>query len=1003
MFCLLFFVFLVTLVFVDTSLGLDPSLVGWWKLDEGSGLVASDSSGSGNDGTIYGSPLWTTAGKLDGALEFNGTDCYINVGNGSSLQIRDEITIAFWIKSSGFGSNGWAAIISKGDGSWRMSRSANTGSSLHMGVGGTTVAGNTYFDATTEVTDNEWHHGAGVYDGSRAIIYIDGVEDASIAATGQLTMASQDVLICDNADYSGQRLLRATLDDMQLYNRALTPDEIQTVMKGLIDPALSAEPYPPDTEDDVLRDVVLRWTPGQFADKHNVYLGTSSDDVNSADSDSPLLIGPGISQNTLSPGRLELGQIYFWRVDEVNAPPDNTVFKGNIWSFTVEPIAYPIPAANIIPTASGQSEGQGPEKTIDGSGLDENDLHSISAADMWLSAAGDPGSAWIQYEFDKPYKLNEILIWNYNGDSLLTLYGIKEVTIEYSADGATWMQADVSELAQAPGTADYAANTTVPFDGAEVKYVKVTVNNNWIGGTGIFNKYGLSEVKFMYIPVSARKPAPASEATEVAIDAALIWRPGREAAEHNVYLDTDQQVVTDRTASFATVSQASYSPLSLDLDTTYYWSVDEVNNSEITSVWQGDTWSFSTAAYLVVDDFESYNDIDTGEEGSNLVYETWIDGYDDPSANGSTMGYSEAFQPTMETDIVHGGDQSAPLIYDNSTASKSEVTVSTSNLSVGSDWTVGAPETLVLWFHGDPNNTDTEQMYVKINNTKVLYDGDAVNIARRRWTQWNIDLAASGVNRGNVTSLTIGLERTGATGGSGTVLIDDIRLYRLAPPVPTPTDPGSDGIVAYYAMENNVQDGSGNGLNGTAIGSPTYVSGPTGYGTAIQLNGTDQIVDLGNKAEFNPAGSLSISLWANIGAWSTAWEHTMVSNRGEGSVGWQVRRHSSSSVCFTTRGVGNDDTASSIVPPLNEWIHITCVYDNVDNTKRIYINGVEDTVVDTDPGTIGATTHNTYIGARANAGNTAQEARFTGMIDEIRIYNRVLTPGEVEFLSDPTP
>jgi hypothetical protein len=228
----------------------------------------------------------------------------------------------------------------------------------------------------------------------------------------------------------------------------------------------------------------------------------------------------------------------------------------------------------------------------------------------------------------------------------------------------------------------------------------------------------------------------------------------------------------------------------------------------------------------------------------------------------------------------------------------------------------------------------------------------------------------------------------------------DIRLYRLAPPITTPTDPGTDGLVAYYAMENNVQDGSGNGLNGTAIGSPTYVSGPTGYGMAIQLNGTNQAVDLGKKAEFNPAGSFSISLWANIGAWTTAWEHVMVSNRGEGSIGWQVRRHSSASLCFTTRGVGNDDTASSIVPPLNEWIHIACVYDNVNNTKRIYINGVEDTVVDTNPGTIGATTHNTYIGARANSGNTAQETRFTGMIDEVRIYNRPLSDGEVLFLAD---
>jgi len=232
----------------------------------------------------------------------------------------------------------------------------------------------------------------------------------------------------------------------------------------------------------------------------------------------------------------------------------------------------------------------------------------------------------------------------------------------------------------------------------------------------------------------------------------------------------------------------------------------------------------------------------------------------------------------------------------------------------------------------------------------------------------------------------------------------------LAPTIPVAVDPGTNGLVAYYAMSNNVQDGSGNGLNGTMVGSPTYVQGLPGYGTAMQFNGLNQCVNLGRKPEFNPAGSLSVSLWANIGAWSTNWVHVMVSNRGEGSQGWQVRRYSNidGSLCFTTRGVttqgaGNNDTPSNIAPPLNEWVHIACVYDNANNTKSIYINGVEDTVVATNPGTIGVTTHNTYIGARANAGNTAQEARFTGMLDEVRIYNRALTPGEVEFLADLTP
>ena len=133
----------------------------------------------------------------------------------------------------------------------------------------------------------------------------------------------------------------------------------------------------------------------------------------------------------------------------------------------------------------------------------------------------------------------------------------------------------------------------------------------------------------------------------------------------------------------------------------------------------------------------------------------------------------------------------------------------------------------------------------------------------------------------------------------------------------------------------------------------------------------------------------------------------MVANRGEGTIGWQVRRNSNTRLCFTTRGIGTgqDDTASNNDPPLNEWVHIACVYDSVSYTKSIYMDGILDRKLDlTGTNTvIGATTHNTYIGARANNGNTGQENYFTGMLDEVRIYSRALSAGNVVFLADPNP
>jgi len=228
----------VLLTLAGMAAAADPTPVGWWKLDEGSGTVVNDSSGKNNTGTILGNPL-RVAGKAGGALQFDGNGDYINCGNGPSLQIRNQITMAFWLKTPGFGASTWTALITKGDTSWRMSRSAITGNSVHMGIGGTSTASNPWFDAAKRVTDNQWHHIAGVYDGTLARIYIDGVQDASLAATGLLAVSANNVLIGENEGARGRYLI-GTLDDIRLYNQALSAAQIRAL-------ALLPPPQPPVT------------------------------------------------------------------------------------------------------------------------------------------------------------------------------------------------------------------------------------------------------------------------------------------------------------------------------------------------------------------------------------------------------------------------------------------------------------------------------------------------------------------------------------------------------------------------------------------------------------------------------------------------------------------------------------------------------------------------------------------------------------------------------------
>jgi len=194
--------------------------------------------------------------------------------------------------------------------------------------------------------------------------------------------------ITDHEANSLQKYFRdGAIDDARIYNRALTEHEIQQVMIG-IPPGVASDPNPADKATDVPREVVLSWTPGEYVpatNGHKVYLSENFDDVNDR-------IG-GIAHDADSyapPQHLDFGTTYYWRVDEVNGAPDHTVYEGNIWSLTTEPVGYPI--ENITVTASStHSPNMSPENTVNGSGLDANDLHSVEGTDMWLSSSEPHG------------------------------------------------------------------------------------------------------------------------------------------------------------------------------------------------------------------------------------------------------------------------------------------------------------------------------------------------------------------------------------------------------------------------------------------------------------------------------------------------------------------------------------------------------------------------------------------------------------------------------------
>jgi hypothetical protein len=280
-------------------------------------------------------------------------------------------------------------------------------------------------------------------------------------------------------------------------------------------------------------------------------------------------------------------------------------------------------------------------------------------------------------------------------------------------------------------------------------------------------------------------PSPAKGAIDVTQTPVLTWTPGL-GATHEIYFGTDAGVLEKKASG--NLGSESYEPGQLEWNTTYYWRVDEANNANADSPWTGPLWSFTTANFLIIDDFEDY------DASENQIWYAWHDGlgfgtpgtdpYSGGNGTGSAVGDESTASFTEET-IVHGGNQSMPFWYDNSILKYSEVE---KTLTYPRDWTENGVNTLSIWFRGNSANA-AETLYVALNGSAVVNHNNPDTAQITTWTQWNIDLQAfadQGVNLANVNTIALGLgnKNNPVAGGSGVMYIDDIRLYRPAEPAP---------------------------------------------------------------------------------------------------------------------------------------------------------------------------------------------------------------------------
>jgi hypothetical protein len=842
-----------------------------------------------------------------------------------------------------------------------------------------------------------------------------------------------------------------------------------------VPPSIAWNPNPRDAAKWVDTEADLSWSAGMNAVKHDVYFGTNQADVAN---------GTGgtfkVNQTTVTfdPGTLAEGTTYYWRIDGIEQ--GGAKHPGNVWSFTTVP-PIPITDPNFVAWWKFD-EGEG-STVVDWSGYGNHG--AFVGNPQWVAgydggALELDGSSWVDFsDFPQSRVTGAITIACWINPAAIggdrgfvargAAYALKSSDdhLRFTTPGI--LDHDGLNTILEAGTWQHVAVTFRPGQsGGLVFYLNgvqtdrltssavnagtgpvLVGNNQWAGQTytGLIDDVRLynkvltqDEIKqaMRGDPRLAWNPKPANKSiTDVERAMPLSWSAGEKAAQHDVYLGTDRTAVANATTASTGIyrgrqAAANYTPPEGIQwgGGPYYWRIDEYNTDGTISA--GRVWSFTVADHLIVDDFEDYTD-DVGSR----IFQTWKDGwgYSEPApgypgnGTGSTVGYAQA--PFAEQTIVHGGSQSMPLGYDNTgTTGKARYSETVREWASPRDWTRNNVKALTLYFYGAPANAP-EGLYVALEDNaghvKVVNHPDPEAVQGGAWQEWNIELvqfSGAGVNLAAIKKMYIGLgNRTSPkAGGTGTIYIDDIRVYpsRCVPSMGkpaadlsgncvvdqadveilanlwldsgfqvTPVDPGTSGLVAQYPFNGNTNDAVG-GHNGTVSGLPAYVSGKVGQ--AILLNGVADMVTVG-AVGISGAAPRTIAGWAKPGATTAIPDWTNIF----GFVGPDVGTMTSMSFDMQRRG-GQDYLCihvygweQNIVPLELEWHHLAATYDGT--TIAWYGDG---RVVGSANRVLN-TRDQVQMGKRADNQNY-----FPGRIDEVRIYNRALSGAEIAWLAGYT-
>lgn len=599
--------------FATTSGSTGP--VASYGFDEGTGGSVADASGHGLTGTISGA-TWTTSGEYTNALNFNGASSYVDLGNPTALKITGSMTWSAWVKAAANPADD-GIIVGKADATfygWTLKTSPDTGPET-FGISIAT-SGNAYVGRYSKTVRSlgTWYYVAGVYNATAQTlnIYVNGVLDNGVLM-GTVPTSMYDAN--DNVTIGrrgGGFYLNGTIDEVRLYNRALTQSEIQadmtTPVNGVQRPAAPLLLSPANGATGVSSAPTLTWSAVTGATSYHVQVSTSST------FGTTIVDSSNVSSTSITAGNLAANTTYYWHVSATNTG-GTSAYSSSFNFTTLAPPAAPVlssptngaVAISLSPTfgwnastgAASYHLQVATDSAFSGLVIDQNNIALTSFAASGLStntlfywrvnatnsAGSSPYSSLFRFTTTGPPPPPSLSSPSNGSTGVAT-----NVTLSWnSSPGATTYRIQVSTSSTFLTTVVDSANITTTsltpgnLSGGTQYYWRVNATN--ASGTSAYSTL-FSFTTGIPVPPQPVLASPSNGATGVPTSLTLSWNASSGATSYRVQLSTSSTFSTT-VVDTSNITATSLSLSNLAAGTLYYWRANATNS--------GGTSAYSTS------------------------------------------------------------------------------------------------------------------------------------------------------------------------------------------------------------------------------------------------------------------------------------------------------------------------------------------------------------------------------------------------------------------------